>query len=80
MGFWDNRDERPPDGNDPFKVTVDSVKRVLPKVYIVIIDGDECMLPKSQVTTADESELEQDQQNIDITIPKWLARDRNLTE
>lgn len=49
---------------------VDILKYETPRAYLLIIDGKEVWLPKSQVAYSDDDKK--------ITLPEWLAIEKEL--
>lgn len=59
------------DGNIPIIIEYDELIRSTEKAYLLIIEGDPYWIPKSQV-----EELDKD--NMTITIPEWLTKEKGL--
>jgi hypothetical protein len=61
---------------DLVEVEVEEVKWDRPKSLIVVFDGEEILIPKSQIGETSEVWAEGDSGT--LVIPRWLARDRGM--
>ncbi len=61
---------------DLVEVVVEEVKWEREKSLIVIIGGEEVLIPRSQIGSTSEVQAEGDSGK--LVIPRWLAADRGL--
>ena len=67
------------EGDEPVEISVDCVKRRLARSLICQVEGEEVVLPLSQIMPGGELGADAEQgETGTMCIPLWLARDRGL--
>jgi len=61
---------------DLVEVEIDEVKWDRPRSLIVVFEGEEVLIPKSQI--GESSEVWSEGDSGTLVIPRWLARDRGM--
>ena len=61
---------------DLVEVEIEEVKWDRPKSLVVIFEGEEVLIPKSQI--GEFSEVREEGDSGTLVIPRWLARDRGM--
>jgi hypothetical protein len=55
---------------------VDEVKRETDKAFLVVIDGDEHWLPKSQIS--DPGDYSEGDENVSMSVTEFIAREKGF--
>lgn len=56
---------------------VDEIKRETNKAFLLVIDGEEHWIPKSQI--ADPDEYEVGDKNLTVSVSEWIAEQKELS-
>lgn len=57
-------------------VDVDEIKRETDSAFLVVVDGEEIWLPKSQISDPDS--YNEGDTNCTVSVTKWIAREKGL--
>lgn len=57
-------------------VSVDLIKKETDAAFLVVIDGDEHWIPKSQMS--DPSDYSEDDEDVTISITQFIAKEKGL--
>lgn len=57
-------------------IDVELIKKETPKTFLVVIDGEEYWLPKSQIT--DWEDYEEGDKNCSMSITEFIAEEKGL--
>jgi hypothetical protein len=55
---------------------VDEIKRETDKAFLLVIDGDEHWIPKSQISEPDDYEV--GDKNLTVSVTEWIAEQKEL--
>ena len=61
----------PSEHDEEVEVDVDVVKAETAKAYLVVVDGEETWVAKSQII--DDDGLSPGDENVTIKVPRWIA-------
>lgn len=56
---------------------VEEVKRETDKAFLVVIDGEQVWIPKSQIDSPDD--YEEGDTNCTISVTEWIANEKGLS-
>lgn len=59
-------------------VDVDRIERETDKAFLVLIDGEETWIPKSQIADADDYNA--GDEDLTLSITEWIANEKGLGE